>query len=354
LSNTPQLAAGNWWCGRFVLPHTPRFQGEIFNTQELVPGFFIKELCVWVYIIKRIIIAIPLFVLASFISFALINVSSKDIAFSILEASGVPEITEQILEKTRSELGLDKPFLEQYWRWLKNCTSFNFGISYVYKKPVKDIIFPSFLNTLQLALAAICVIITFSLGLGILCAKYAGSLFDRMIRAIIFLLNAMPAYWIGTLLMWGVAVKLNLLPTSGKEGPNSFILPVFVLSLSYFSYCLRIIRGEMIQNEHEYYIIYGRSCGLKERVLVKYILKNSLQTAVSAFFLSIPTLLAGTVVVENLFAWPGIGRTCVLAIFRQDIPIIQAYVVILAVSFVSFSLISDIVNAAINPRLREQ
>ncbi|MDR2758029.1 MAG: ABC transporter permease [Spirochaetaceae bacterium] len=192
------------------------------------------------------------------------------------------------------------------------------------------------------------------MALGILCAKFEGDLFDRITRAVMFLLNAMPAYWIGTILMWGIAVKLNLLPTSGKEGPVSFVLPVFVLSLNYFSYYLRLIRGEMIRNSHENYVSYGRSCGLKEWILTKHILRNSLETAVAAFFLAIPGLLAGTVVVENLFAWPGIGRTCVLAIFSQDIPIIQAYMVILAVSFVGFNLIADIVNAAINPRLREQ
>lgn len=306
----------------------------------------------WPYIIKRIVIALPLFALISFISFALINFSSRDIAVSVIRAGGIPEITEQLVEKTKTELGLDKPFMIRYGNWLKDYATLNFGISYVYKKPVKDIIVPSFMNTLQLALVAIGVIIVFSLVLGVLCAKYVGSLFDRIIRGIMLLLNAMPAYWIGTLLMWGISVKLNLLPTSGKEVPASIILPVFVLSLNYFSYYLRLIRGEMIRNTHENYVIYGRSCGIKERILIKHILKNSLETAVTAFFLAIPGLLAGTVIVENIFAWPGIGRTCVQAIFSQDIPIIQAYVVILAVSFVGFNLLADIINAAINPRLR--
>ncbi|MDR2803717.1 MAG: ABC transporter permease [Treponema sp.] len=302
---------------------------------------------------KRILIAIPLFALISFISFALTNHTQKDIAVSVLYSSGIPEITDEMLEKTMTELSLDKPFFTRYWNWIKGCASFDFGNSYIYKRPVGDIIIPSFINTIQLALAAIVVIVMLSLAFGVLCAKYAGGFFDRIIRGVMFILNAMPAYWIGTLLMWGISVKLNLLPTSGKEGPESFILPVFILSVSYFSYYLRLIRGEMIQIEHENYILYGRCCGLKEKVLIKHILKNSLQTTVSAFFLAIPNLLAGTVVVENVFAWPGIGRTCVLAIFRHDIPVIQAYVLILAVSFVSFNLFADIINAAINPRLRE-
>jgi nickel transport system permease protein len=306
----------------------------------------------WAYILKRILIAVPLFVIISFMSFVFVHSSPKDITVSVLHASGVPEITEQMLEKTRAELGLDKPFLVQYGNWLKDFVSFDFGVSYIYKKPVGNIIIPAFINTVQLALAAIAVIIVLSLVLGVLCAKYAGGLFDRVLRGVMFVLNAMPAYWIGTILIWGISVKLNLLPTSGKEGPVSFILPVFVLSLSYFSYYLRLIRGEILQKEHENYILYGRCCGLKEKVLIKHILKNSLQTAVSAFFLAIPNLLAGTVIVENVFAWPGIGRACVLAIFRQDIPIIQAYVMILAVSFVAFNLFADIINAAVNPRLR--
>ncbi|MHB9292111.1 nickel transport system permease protein [Hollandina sp. SP2] len=307
----------------------------------------------WMYIVKRIGIALPLFVLISFISFALLNLSSKDVAVSVINASGIYRMSEELLVKTRLDLELDKPFLARYWNWVKNCASFNFGDSYVYKKPVKDIIGPGFINTLQLALAGIGMIIPLSLILGILCAKFEGTLFDRIIRGLMFLLSAMPAYWIGTLLIWGVAVKLNLLPTSGKEGWMSFVMPVIVLSLSHFSYYLRLIRADMLQNSHEDYIRYGRACGLKERVLLRHSLKNSLETALSAFFLAIPNILAGTVLVENVFAWPGIGRTCVLAIFRKDIPIIQAYVILLAVSFVSFNLCADIINAAINPRLRE-
>ncbi|MDR2758024.1 MAG: ABC transporter permease [Spirochaetaceae bacterium] len=306
------------------------------------------------YIIKRMLLAVPLFVLISFLSFSLLNLSSKDVAVSVINASGIYRMSEELLVKTRTDLGLDKPFLTRYGDWLKNCASFDFGDSYVYRKPVRDIILPGFINTLQLALAAIGFIILLSLVLGVFCAKFEGGLFDRITRGVMFLLNAMPAYWIGTLLMWGIAVKLNLLPAGGKEGPASFILPVFVLSLNYFSYYLRLIRGEMIQNEHENYVSYGRSCGLKESVLIRHILKNSLQTAVSAFFLAIPGLLAGTVVVENVFGWPGIGRICVVAIFSQDIPVIQAYVLILAVCFVGFNLFADIVNAAISPRLREQ
>jgi nickel transport system permease protein len=162
----------------------------------------------------------------------------------------------------------------------------------------------------------------------------------------------MPAYWIGTLLMWALAVKLDILPTSGKNEMVSFILPAFVLSLNYFGYYSRLVRSEMIYNTNEDYVLYGRSCGLPERVLTKHVLRNSLQTAVSAFCLAIPGLLAGTVVVENVFAWPGIGRLCVAAIFSHDIPIIQAYVLILASCFVGFNLLADIINAILNPKLR--
>jgi nickel transport system permease protein len=307
----------------------------------------------WGYITRRIVIAIPLFILISFISFSLLNFSTKDTAVSVINASGIYRMSEDLLVKMRSELGLDKPFLERYWNWLKKCASFDFGESYVYRKPVWDIIVPGFLNTLQLALAAIIIIIPASLVLGVLCAKFEERLFDRIVRGIMFLLNAMPVYWIGTLLVWGIAVKLNLLPTSGKEGLMNFILPVFVLSLNHFSYYLRLIRSDMIQNAHENYVQYGRACGLREHILTRHILKNSLQTVLSAFFLAIPGLLAGTVIVENVFAWPGIGRICVVAIFSQDVPVIQAYILILAVAFVSFNLFADVINAGINPRLRE-
>ncbi|MDR2393042.1 MAG: ABC transporter permease, partial [Treponema sp.] len=151
------------------------------------------------YIVKRIGIALPLFVLISFISFALLNLSSKDVAVSIINASGIYRMSEELLAKTRTELGLDKPFLARYGDWLKNCASFDFGESYVYRKPVRDVILPGFINTLQLSLAAIGFIIVLSLVLGMLCAKFEGGPFDRITRGVMFLLNAMPAYWIGTL-----------------------------------------------------------------------------------------------------------------------------------------------------------
>jgi nickel transport system permease protein len=304
------------------------------------------------YILKRALTVVPLFFIISFLSFGMINISKGDVASSVIYASGITQITESLLAETREELGLNAPFLTRYFNWLKSCASLDFGISYVYKKPVSGIIAAGFLNTVHLAFASICVIIVMSLILGILCAMYAGSLFDKLIRAFMFIFSAMPVYWIGTLLIWAVSVKLNLLPVSGKDGWANFILPVFVLSLNYFAYYLRIVRSEMLQNMHEDYVLYSKSCGLREKTMIVHILRNSLQITVSGLCLAVPSLLAGTVVVENVFAWPGIGRLCVSAVFSQDIPIIQAYVVILSTCFAVFNLFSDIINAALNPRLR--
>ena len=139
--------------------------------------------------------------------------------------------------------------------------------------------------------------------------------------------------------MWLFAVKLNLLPTSGMETPSSVILPAVTLSLAYISTYVRLLRNNMVQNKLENYVLYAKARGLKERKILQHIFKNSLQSSIAALGMSIPKLIAGTVIVEHIFAWPGVGRLCVTAIFNHDYPIIQAYVLLMAVLFVVFNLL---------------
>ena len=177
---------------------------------------------------------------------------------------------------------------------------------------------------------------------------------DRLIRGCVFLGTAMPSFWAGLLLMWLFAVKLDLVPTSGMDGPSSVLLPAATLSLAYIATYTRLIRANMIQNKQENYILYARMRGLSERAITRHMLKNSLQASLTALGMSLPKLIAGTFVVESIFAWPGIGRLCVTAIFNRDLPVIQAYVLIMAVLFVVSNLLVDILSAAVDPRLRKE
>lgn len=305
------------------------------------------------YIIKRLLISTPLLLIISFLTFVLINLSPLDPAEVVLQAQGVPKITDELITQTKEELGLDKPFIIRYFDWAIACLQLDFGNSYVTGKPVWSLIGPAFLNTLKLTLVSSVVIIILSILLGVVCVLKEGNIIDKSVRGFSFFLTAMPSYWLASLMIWYFSVKLDLLPTSGMDSYKSYILPVIVIAISYAGIYFRVVRSSMLGNLNEDYVLYGRACGVTEKKIAIHILRNSLQVAISIFCMAIPIILGSTVVIENVFAWPGVGSLSVRAILSRDFPIIQAYVLILAVAFVLFNTISDIINAMMNPKLRK-
>lgn len=305
------------------------------------------------YMMKRVLSLIPILLGISFISFILINLSPSDPAEVALRVNEVTPTTEAVAQM-RTELGLDKPFMERYITWMKSSIQGDFGNSYITNKPVIDDMKLAIPATLRLAVVSLLIILVVSISAAILCTIYEGTIIDRWIRGMVFVLEAMPSFWIGLLLMWLFAVKLDWLPTSGMESPGSVILPAVTLSLAYISTYVRLLRNNMVQNKLENYVLYARARGLKERKIFQHMLKNSLQSSIAAMGMSIPKLIAGTVVVENIFAWPGVGRLCITAIFNHDYPVIQAYVLLMAVLFVSFNLLADMITMLLDPRLRKE
>ncbi len=304
------------------------------------------------YIMKRLLITIPLLLIISFLTFALISLSPLDPAKAILQAQGIPQITDELVAQTKAEMGLDKSFPVRYFDWLLSCLQLDFGNSYVTGKPVWSLIGPAFLNTLKLTLVSSVVIISLSILLGAICAINEGTMVDKSVRGVSFIATSMPSYWFAFILIWYFSVKLDLLPTSGMNSYENYILPVAVITVTYAGNYFRVVRSSMLSNLHEDYVLYGRASGLKEKKINMHILRNSLQVAISVFCMAIPTILGGTVVIENVFAWPGLGSLSVRSILSRDLPMIQAYVLILAVSFVLFNMISDIINAFMNPKIR--
>ncbi|MET1174208.1 nickel/cobalt ABC transporter permease [Paenibacillus amylolyticus] len=305
------------------------------------------------YIFKRIMLAIPLLIIISFITFVLINLSPLDPAVVVLQAQEVPQITEELIAQTNKALGFDQPFMIQYANWIMAVVQLDFGNSYVSGEPVWSLMGPAFMNTLKLTLVSSVFIIALSILLGVICAMREGKLLDRSVRGVSFFLTAMPSYWLAAMMIWYFSVKLDLLPTSGMDSYRSYILPVIVITVSYTGIYFRTVRSSMLSNMNEDYVLYARASGLSEKKVTLHILRNSLQVAVSIFCMAIPIVLGSTVVIENVFAWPGLGRLSVKSILSRDFPIIQAYVLMLAVTFVLFNTLSDIINAAMNPRLRK-
>ena len=305
------------------------------------------------YILKRLATVIPILIGISFLSFALISLSPSNPAEVALRVNEIVP-TEEAVRAMEEQLGTNKPYIERYVTWLTDSLQGDFGNSYVNNKPVATLIGQAIPNTIKLALLALLITIVFSVLVGILCGVYEGSFGDKLARALVFVGTAMPSFWVGLLLIWIFSVKLNLFPTSGMERPSSIVLPAITLALSYISTYVRLIRNNMVQNKHENYVYYARIRGLKETTIIKHIFKNSLQSSLIALGMSIPKLIAGTVIVENIFAWPGVGRVCVDAIFNRDFPVIQAYILLMAVLFVICNLLVDIFSVAIDPRMRKE
>lgn len=306
------------------------------------------------YVARRLLLTIPILIIISMITFLLINLSPLDPAVVVLQAQDVPQITDELIAQTNEALGFNQPFLVRYMDWMAAVVQFDFGYSYVSGEPVWSLIGPALLNTLKLTLVSSVFIILLSIGLGVLCALKEGKLLDQSVRGVSFFLTAMPSYWLAAILIWYFSVKLDLLPTSGMDSYRSYILPVLVITVSYTGIYFRTVRSAMLSNMNEDYVLYARASGLNERKVMQHILRNSLQVAVSIFCMAIPIVLGSTVVIENVFAWPGLGRLSVKSILSRDFPIIQAYVLILAVTFVVFNMLSDMINAALNPRLRKE
>ncbi|WP_341302274.1 nickel/cobalt ABC transporter permease [Lysinibacillus sp. FSL H8-0500] len=306
-----------------------------------------------IYIMKRMLITLPLLLAVSFLTFVLISFSPMEPAEVVLRAQEVPVITEELIEQTNEKLGFNKPFIVQYFHWLIACLQLDFGQSYVKNEPVWSLMGPAFMNTFKLTMISSLVIISFSVLFGVLCALNERTVVDRILRALLFGFTAVPAYWLGAIFIFVFSVKLDLLPTSGMAGVKSYILPVTVIALGYVGLYFRNIRSAMLNNLNEDYVLYGRASGLPKKKITMHILRNSLQVAISIFCMAIPIILGGTVVVENVFAWPGLGSLSISAILSRDFPVIQAYVLIVAVAFVVFNMMSDILNAAFNPRIRD-
>ncbi|GAB7198892.1 nickel ABC transporter permease subunit NikB [Dickeya oryzae] len=267
------------------------------------------------YFIKRLLMMVPLAAVISFLAFSLLNLVPSDPAEVALRVNEIVP-TDEAIRLVRHELGLDRPFLQRYVWWLWRALHLDFGTSFITRKPVWYEFMQALPATLHLASVTLVLIVTLSLSLGITCALTEHSGWDNVVRSLVFLTVSIPNYWLGLLLMWGLAVRLNLFPVGGMQETHSVILPACTLMLGYIGTYIRLIRGSMLGNLRQNYVLYARARGLPEPLIItKHVLVNSLHASLVAIGMSIPKLIAGTVVIENIFAWPGVGRLCLSAIF---------------------------------------
>lgn len=304
------------------------------------------------YIIHRMLMMIPLMLLISFIAFLLLNLVPSNPAEVALRVGNVVP-TDEAIALMQQELGLDKPFLIRYFHWLWQILHLDFGRSFIFRTPVLTEILNALPATLYLAAATFILSLVISFSIAFLCVLTRNTWVDKVIRCITFTLMALPNYWLGLLLIWLFAVCFNLLPVSGMLSFKSVLLPAITLSFVYIGTYLRLMRGAMLNQLQQPYVFYARARGLPEsRIILKHVLPNALHTTLVSIGLSIPSLIAGTVVIENIFAWPGIGRLCVAAILGRDYPMIQAYILLIALLFLVFNFLIDLLQLKLNPSLR--
>lgn len=305
------------------------------------------------YIFKRT--GLMVFILAgvSIITFSMMHLVPGDPAEVIAIERYGEEVTAETIEHVRRELGLDQPIYVQYFRWLSNLFQGSLGYSYRTDRPVLDEILTRLPATVQLALAGMLVSLLIAIPIGILSATRQYSAIDNISMAGAFLGVSMPNFWLGLLLILFFSVHLGWLPVFGRGGIEHLILPALTLGTGLAAITARLMRSSMLEVLRQNYIRTARAKGLSERVVIcKHALKNALIPVVTVAGLQFGFLLEGTVIVEVIFAWPGIGRLLVDSIFARDLPVIQGCILFIAVIFVLINLLVDISYAYLDPRIR--
>ncbi len=304
------------------------------------------------YIVKRLLSLIPVLVGISLITFLILRLTPGDPAEAYLRLSQIPP-TEAAIAAVRTELGLDRPLPVQYGDWLVKALTLDFGRSYATHRPVWDEMMLLVPATAQLAGVSLLITLIISIPMGIFSALYKDGWFDNFCRLLAFTSASTPNFWLGFLLMYFFSLKLDLLPTLGRGSWEHFILPAVTLSFAYIATYIRLLRTSMLENLDQQFVLYARARGLKESwVIGRHVLKNAMLPVVTALGMSIGHLLSGSVIVESVFAWPGIGRFCVSAILNRDYPVVQCFVLMMSFIFVIANLLVDIAYAWLDPRIR--
>jgi peptide/nickel transport system permease protein len=302
------------------------------------------------YIIRRIILVIPIVLGVTLVSFIILHSIPGDPAEVIAGLDG----TKEVLERIRTELGLDKPLPIQYLVFIKNILIHgNFGYSYRTQRPVSQELKGRFINSMKLAVTAITIAILIGLFCGILSAIKENSKLDRLFTISSLISLSTPTFWSGLLLIIFFSVYLKWFPAGGMGGLKSYLLPAVTLGLPASAIIIRIVRTSLLEVLHENYIRTAKAKGLSPfRVILRHALKNALIPTVTVVGLMFGFLLGGTVVVETVFSWPGMGQLIITGILGRDYPMVQGAIIVLAFTFILINLFVDILYTYLDPRIQ--
>ena len=300
------------------------------------------------YIIKRLLQTILVLFLVVTLVFVLLR-AIGDPSKLLLS----PEGTYEDLQNIRVSLGLDKPLYQQYFDYLGGVVTGDFGNSFYYNRPVMELIFEHMPATLLLAAVSFVIAVPLAILCGVVAAVKRNSILDNVLTTLSIAGRSMPAFWLGLLMVLVFSVFLKVLPPSGYGTPVHLIMPVITLSAGLCASTARLTRSSMLEVMRQDYMTTARAKGVYEKkVIMRHGLRNAMLSVVTMLGLQIGGLLGGAVVVETIFAWPGVGRLMVSSILNYDYPLVQACALVMAVIFALVNFITDMLYTVIDPRIR--
>lgn len=304
------------------------------------------------YVLHRFLQLIPVLIGITFLSFAMMRAAGSDAITELYGDKGA--VSQEIIDAKRAELGLDKPFLVQYLAWVGGMMRGDMGVSYISGKDVFQTFISKLPATLLLTALSIAMTVVISIPLGVLTAVRHDKLTDYVLRFFSFVGNSLPNFFVALLLMQIFSIKLRILPVISKGlSIQGAMLPTLTLAIAMSAKYMRQVRAAVLEELNKDYVIGAKARGVRGSVILwKSVLKSSMLTIITLLALSIGSLLGGTAIIESIFMWDGVGKLAVDAITMRDYPMIQAYVVWMAIIYVLVNLITDLLYHALDPRIR--
>jgi len=301
------------------------------------------------YLARRLLLALPVVLGVVTLVFLLIHLIPGDPVEIMLGESALPADRDAL----REALGLDRPILEQYGAFLWGLCTGDLGVSLQQRRPVTTLIREHYPATLELTLAAMLISLLIALPAGILSGIRQYSVLDHSTMFMALLGVSMPNFWLGPLLIWVFSIQLGWFPVSGKGGLAHLLLPALTLGASMAAIVARMTRSSVLEVLREDYVMTARAKGLSEaRVILKHVLRNAMLPVLTVVGLQFGALLAGSIITETIFSWPGLGTLMVKAIQTRDYPVVQGCVLVIALSYVLVNLLTDLLYGVIDPRIR--
>ena len=304
------------------------------------------------YILKRFLQLIPVLIGITFLSFAMMRIAGSDAITELYGDKGA--VAQEVIDAKRAELGLDQPFLTQYLAWVGGILTGDMGISYISGRDVFQTFVSKLPATLLLTVLSICATVVISIPLGVLAAVRHDKFTDYFLRFFSFIGNSLPNFFVALLLMQVFSIHWSIFPViSNGATVQSAVLPTLTLAIAMSAKYMRQVRATVLEELNKDYVEGAKARGVRGRVILwKSVLKSSMLTIITLLALSIGSLLGGTAIIESIFMWDGVGKLAVDAITMRDYPLIQAYVVWMAIIYVMVNLITDLLYHALDPRIR--